>query len=294
MRILVAMVHYFAAEADPRHSSTDAARRDARTRIVETVVEGYRGLFGRPVTLDIASRCFQRGPGGGDGIDLALVAMPGCRLLSDDFCARHGVRVLEHRPENPRMLGFHAHELFAAEAHAYDLFVFTEDDLRPADPALFAKIAWFNARHGDARVLLPQRFEWNPGGPALKTYVDGDLRPGFVDPLLARHADADMLHDAAFGRPLLFRRARNPHSGFFAVTQAQLGHWLRQPHWLDRDCGFVSPLESAATLGLAKTFAIYKPFGRGADFLELQHLDTRFSGMKLPFAGDGPPARGAA
>lgn len=287
MRVLVAIVHYFAGEDDPRHSSTDARRREERTGVVGTVVDGYRGLFGRPATIDIAAKRFEPGPGGGDEVDIALVTVPGCSLLDEAFCRRRGVTRIERRPDNPRMLGFHAHELFAAHAHAYDLFVFTEDDLRPADPWLFAKIADFNARHGDGRVLSPNRFEWNPGAGAIKTYVDGDLREGFVAPLLAHVSDVDMLHGRAHGRPLLFRRARNPHSGFFAVTQGQLRHWMRQPHWLDRDCGFVSPLESAATLGLAKTFAVFKPFAAAAAHLEIEHLDRRFSAMKLPWAEGG-------
>jgi hypothetical protein len=125
-----------------------------------------------------------------------------------------------------------------------------------------------------------------PGRPAIKTYVDGDLRAGFIDPLLNRLPDQETLVDEALGRTRTFRRARNPHSGFFAVTQAQLGYWMRQPHWLDRDVSFVSPLESAATLGIAKTFSIYKPFGAALSFLELEHMTRSFSGLALPVRPD--------
>jgi hypothetical protein len=38
----------------------------------------------------------------------------------------------------------------------------------------------------------------------------------------------------------------------------------------------VSPLESAATLGLAKTFRLYKPVMAQASWLELQHWGTSF------------------
>ena len=286
MRILVAIVHFFGG-TDPRHGSTDDRRRAARTRVVNEVVQAYRGLFGRPATLDIASRTFQREPGGGDHVDIAVVTVPGHCLLDQTACNAHGATVVEVRPEDPRMLGFHVHELFAQLRSEYDLFVFTEDDLRPTDPDLFAKIGWFNAGHGGARLLFPNRFEWNTNGPAIKTYIDGDLRPGFIDPVLKVVADCDTIEDQVLGRTRVFRRARNPHSGFFAVTQAQLGHWMRQPHWLDRDVSFVSPLESAATLGAVKTFAIYKPFGRSAAFLELQHMENRFSGLDLPMRSDG-------
>jgi hypothetical protein len=98
--------------------------------------------------------------------------------------------------------------------------------------------------------------------------------------------DQDTIEDIVFDRPRTFRRARNPHSGFFAITQAQLGYWMRQPHWLDRDVSFVSPLESSATLGIAKTFSIYKPFGASLAFLELEHLTRSFSVLDLPVGPD--------
>jgi hypothetical protein len=164
MRILVAIVHFFGGSGKPGHGSTDERRRGSRTQVVSQVVQAYRGLFGRPATLDIASRSFQPQPGAGDLVDIAIVTVPGHSLLSAEFCAAHAATVVEVTPDDPRMLGFHAHELFARLHSAYDLFVFTEDDLRPSDPDLFAKLAWFNARHGGTRLLAPNRYEWNPGG----------------------------------------------------------------------------------------------------------------------------------
>lgn len=287
MRILLALVHYFKAEADPRHASVNGALQTARRQRAQAVVEAYRGLFDRPATIDIESKRFQRGPGGGDELDIAVLTVPGCSLLDDPFLDRHRAVRIEVQPDNPRMLGFHVHELFARLRAEYDLFCYSEDDLRPTDPDLFAKLVWFAGETGGQRVLAPNRYEWNPAGAAIKTYIDGDLRGGFVDPLLAYRPDVDAIQLSALGRSRSFRRARNPHSGFFGVTQAQLGHWMRQPHWLDRDCSFVSPLESAATLGLAKTFPVFKPFAASAGFLELHHLDTRFSSLDLPWESQG-------
>lgn len=282
MRILVALVHYFAGEQNPRHSSTNAARRDERAGVVRATIDSYRGMFGPPAILDIAGPRFIAGVGTGDEIDIALITVPGCSLVDDDFCRARGVTKLEYRPQNPRMLGFYAHELFAELHSRYDMFAFTEDDLRVSDPMLFAKIAWFNHVHGDRRLLQPNRFEWNGAGPGIKTYVDGDLPRAVIDPLLARVPDQDGLALDALGRSWTLRRALNPHSGFFAITQTQLGLWMRDPHWLDRDCSFYSPLESSATLAVAKSFSIYKPFAASAGFLELQHLDSRFTTMNLP------------
>ena len=52
--------------------------------------------------------------------------------------------------------------------------------------------------------------------------------------------------------------------------------WVSREHWLDGDSSFVSPLESAATLGIAKTFRLYKPVMAIGSWLELQHWGTSF------------------
>jgi hypothetical protein len=287
MRILVAIVHYFRAEQAPKHASVDGTLTEKRRCRTQSVIEAYRGLFGRPATIDIATKRLQLGPGNGHDVDLAVVTVPGCSLLDPEFLGSHGVTRVEAEPDNPRMLGFHVHELFARLHSEYDLFVYTEDDLRPTDSDMFTKVRWFAAAGDGRRVLAPNRFEWNTAGPAIKTYIDGDLRAGLADRLMAFRPDVDHIEMNALGRARVFRRARNPHAGFFALTQAQLVYWMDQPHWLDRDCGFISPLESAATLGVAKTFSIFKPFGASADFLELQHLDARFSSLRLPWESTG-------
>jgi hypothetical protein len=53
-------------------------------------------------------------------------------------------------------------------------------------------------------------------------------------------------------------------------------YWSRQPHFLDRDTSFIGPLESAATLGIMRTFRIYKPTTSNAGFLEVQHSGQGF------------------
>jgi hypothetical protein len=55
-----------------------------------------------------------------------------------------------------------------------------------------------------------------------------------------------------------------------------MAHWANQPHFLDRDTSFIGPLESAATLGIMKTFRIYKTAPNQANFLEIQHFGTAF------------------
>ena len=278
MRVLLAIIHYFRAEEGSRHSSTDAQRRDQRAAVLRQAIESWRGTLGATTALNIEHKRFERIRGAVDGLDIVVLTNGSDHLLDEDHAKARGVRHVTVRVENPRMLGFAARRLFAEARNAYDLFCYSEDDLRLTDPGFVAKIAAFQDAFGWRRLLMPNRFEWNPAGPTLKTWIDGDLRAGATEGWRAPLPDEDFLRLGATA----FRRALNPHSGFHALTAVQLAHWMRQPHFGDDDCAFVSPLESAATLGVLKTFPIYKPFGPDAGFLEIEHLDTRFSGMALP------------
>jgi hypothetical protein len=55
-----------------------------------------------------------------------------------------------------------------------------------------------------------------------------------------------------------------------------MSHWASRPYFLDRATGYIGPLESAATLGGMRTFAVYKPAPRSADFLEVEHFGRAF------------------
>ena len=285
MRALLALVHYFKAEEGSTHSSTDAHRRDQRAAVLRRVIESWRGSLGPTTTLNIETKRFDRLRGAVDGLDIVVVTNGTDHLLDEAFARARGVRHVKAQVDNPRMLGFAAHRLFADLRHAYDLFCYSEDDLRIVDPGFIDRLRAFQDAFGWKRLLMPNRFEWNPAGPTLKTWIDGDLRPGATATWRDALPDEDFLHLPMPGRgPVTFRRAMNPHSGFFALSATQLAHWTRQKHFLDLDCAFISPLESAATLAVLKTFPIYKAFGPDAGFLEIEHVDNRFSSMKLPGA----------
>jgi hypothetical protein len=285
MRVLLALIHYFKGEAESRHSSTDERRRDQRAAVLRRVIDSWRGNLGPTTTLTIETKRFDRLRGAIDALDIVVLTNGTDHLLDEDFATSRGVRHVAAQVDNPRMLGFAAHRLFAEQRNAYDLFCYSEDDLRILDPGFIDRLRAFHDAFGAQRLLMPNRFEWNVAGPTLKTWIDGDLRPGVTEAWRDALPDDPFLHLPMPGRaPVAFRRALNPHSGFFALSAAQMAHWTRQKHFLDGDCSFISPLESAATLGMMKTFPIYKAFGPDAGFLEVEHIDNRFSSMKLPGA----------
>jgi hypothetical protein len=255
MRILLTIAHFFRAEEGSNHSSTDAHRRDQRAAAIRSVIDAWRGHYGPVYGINVWQKRFEPMIGVADQLDIIVLVNGDNHLLDADYCRSRGVRLYDAKLDNPRMLGFTAHKLFADARNLYDVFAFSEDDLRLTGSDMIQRILAFQDDYGWRRVLFPNRFELNPRG-----FLKG--RQG--------------------ARPLTFQRATNPHCGFFALTAAQLAHWIAQPQFGDQDCSFISPLESAATLGILKTFPIYKPFGRDMGWLEIEHLDTRFSGMNLP------------
>jgi hypothetical protein len=246
------------------------------------VIDSWRGHYGAVSSINVWQKKFEPMAGVADQLDIIVLVNGENHLLDAEYCRSRGVRLYDAKLDNPRMLGFTAHKLFADARNIYDVFAFSEDDLRPTGGDLVPRILAFQDDFGWRRVLFPNRFEWNQRGPALKTYIDGMLRPGLLAPFETALPDERFVKGRQGARPLSFQRATNPHCGFFALTAEQLAHWVAQPHFGDQDCSFISPLESAATLGILKTFPIYKPFGRNMGWLEIEHLDTRFSGMSLP------------
>ena len=111
-----------------------------------------------------------------------------------------------------------------------------------------------------------------------KLYIDGALPADFLERYLTDPHPPLPYQDGLWGS-VKFESPRNPHAGCFVLTPDQLRHWSQQSWWLDGDCSFISPLESSATLGLLKTFNLYKPSYASAMFLEAQHWGTSFLGL---------------
>ena len=294
MRILLTIAHFFRAEEGSIHSSTDAHRRDQRAMAIRSVIDAWRGHYGTVFNINVWQKRFEPMIGAADQLDIIALVNGDNHLLDADFCRSRGVRLFDAKIDNPRMLGFSAHKIFADARNLYDVFVFSEDDLRPTGSDMIPRILAFQEDFGWRRILFPNRFEWNVRGPTLKTFIDGMLRPGLLLPFDEALPDERFLRGRQGARSIGFQRATNPHCGFCALTAPQLAHWVAQPYFGDQDCSFISPLESAATLGILKTFPIYKPFGRDMGWLEIEHLDTRFSGMNLPGRKPAPTSeRGA-
>jgi hypothetical protein len=177
------------------------------------------------------------------------------------------VIVREREVAEPLLLGFEAQEEFVRRAEAADWFLYLEDDVLLEDALVLEKLSYFNSGAPPNALLLPHRYEFWRG---RRTYID-----------LVSKTSADI---CSWNRLTVlevggwrFAEFENPHSGFYALSRAQLRRWLDSGrHWYGR-ISFVAARESAATGCLAESFRLYKPHPDNMSFLEVRHLDTKYS-----------------
>lgn len=288
MRLLFAIPHFFdPAPAERRHGSLGG---DPRPRIesLANCLAGLRQQFGRPQCVIDIGRMTTTPANHATAVHLdVVVCTTGPRHLLDRLTLGPGYFVHHPTEADSRLLGFECHAVLRDRLGAYDYYCFLEDDLLIRDPWLFVKLRWFARQFGDEALLQPNRYELARGRIVHKAYVDGPLRPD-VTARFQDVSDTPLLEAEPFGQRVVFRRTLNPHSGAIFLNARQMQVWASKPYFLDRDTSFVGPLESAATLGIMKTFRIYKPAQETGAFLEVEHPGTRFlSRIRLP----NPPGK---
>ena len=283
MRLLFVIPHYFKVNASEDSPPELRGRHGSITSPAELRVDAVRR------TVMALHQSFGRSQ--------AMIRHADRRTTSANEAVRHEVHVviftagqehLLHRADlpaglyhqfpvdgDPRQLGFHCHDILRDRWGNYDYYGYLEDDLSIADAWFFEKLRWFNSHLGDDHLLMPNRYEKAIGLAYDKCYLDGDLSAHVTKPF-QNIAEAPELKSSVLGRPVRFVRPLNPHSGCFFLNSAQMQMWMEQPHFGSRATSFIGPLESAATLGVMKTFRIYKPAPENASFLEIEHHDSRF------------------
>lgn len=272
---MFAIAHFFNPSGEGKHASQ---RKDPRPRIqaLAVAIASLHQVFSKSqCTIDIGQRvAVPANQLQAHEIDIVICTTGNYHLLGQLPLPAH---FYKHHPTQtePMLLGFACQELLRDSLGQYDYYCFLEDDLILFDPWFFIKLAWFSKMTSTRHLLQPNRYEVSPQGLVRKAYIDGDLAPRVTAPFQNVREEPE-LQGQVMGSPVIFRRALNPHSGCYFLNAAQMAYWAEQPYFLDRDTSFVGPLESAATLGIMKTFKIYKPAPALAGFLEIQHYGNGF------------------
>lgn len=288
MKVLLAIVHYWDPQGNRRHQSL-RADPGPRVEALKQQILSLRRLASQQYQMHMgAQSIFRTNADHRLKIDLHLVTDGEHTVLEHlepDF--RACIEEVVTQPETGLMLPFEAHrhlgEVMSREAdHGYDLYGYMEDDLVIHDPLFFRKIQWFQEFVGEDEVLLPQRVEFSRRPHVVdKLFIDGPLSSDDQDRLPLRRGGPLLMQVP--GGDVVFETPENPHAGCFFLSSKQLSYWMEQSHWLDFDSGFISPLESGATLGLMKTFQLRKPSFLNASWLEVQHWGTSFHNLiRLP------------
>ncbi len=287
MRILFTLAHYFRQEAKGFHGSEKDPARRLRV-LAETLLALHQTFGPRQALLHPPERATL--PANEDWRHEIEVVV--CTTGDDHLVGHLPAGLCRHHPTaaKPRLLGYECHAVLRDGLGDYDYFCFLEDDILVTDPLLFLKLEWFTGLAGDEALLQPNRFERALRTAVFKLYIDGNLVDPKISPRFQDRTQRPRLTAEFLGRPVVFQRIDNPHSGCFFLNAAQMRRWSEAPYFLDRAEGFWGPLESAATLGIMRSFAVYKPARENAAFLEVLHGDNRYLGRRLKLA-EAPPHR---
>lgn len=291
MRVLFTIPHFFQpAGKAPDGRRYGSLRKDPRPRITALTrcLAALHQLYAGPQCIIDLSRRKTR-PANQQGtceIEVVVCTTQGRHLLDE---LPLGAEYYTHCPTEavPLLLGFECQAVLRDRIGGFDYYCFLEDDLILHDPWLFTKLGWFTRHVGDAGLLQPNRFELGQNRLVQKAYIDGDL-PKRATRRFQDVAQQPQVTGSVLDQHVVFRRPSNPHSACYFLNASQMEQWSRQPHFLDRDTSFIGPLESAATLGVMRTFRIYKPAPENASFLEIEHFGTAFLGNIRP--GDSAQA----
>ena len=225
----------------------------------------------RDLLLNIEQRRIEHLPGRTHARALELeviVCTDGCHALDELLaCFGEQISVRSFALEDPRQLPLAARDHLIHHPDPVDLSVYLEDDLVLLDLQTFDKLDWFLQKTRSEMVLMPHRTESIQRRSLGQLLPDGPIRSGAVQPPFTPARDVLTLTHAA-GRELSFDRPSNPHAGMFAVSRPQVEHLQQQQ--LPRE-GFISPLETAATLTVAAFYPVLKPSLQCRSFLQVEH-----------------------
>ncbi len=275
MRILFTIAHFFNFTIGSKHASGQAKSR-FRLQALGTNITALHQLFGKSQNIiDIEKKlAFGANQFQQSEIDVLICTTGDYHLLNQLHISQN---FYIHNPTKvePLLLGFECQAILRDYLGKYDYYCFLEDDLIMHDPWFFVKLNWFNQNLSNLNLLQPNRYEISSKSLVNKAYIDGNLAPRVTAPF-QNVQEKPIIQGKVMNMPINFGRALNPHAGCYFLNTEQMDYWAKKPYFLDRDTSFVGPLESAATLGIMKTFRVYKAASEQANFLEIQHFGTAF------------------
>ena len=284
-RILITIPHYFNPNRAGKHSSLFSKPED-RAMTFATALSALLAFSNRQLMLSHRDRtAFDVNQKYQYDIKIVICLMKSFNLVKYLPMDRklYSCLIVPEKA-NPKFMGFYCQQVLKQHLGQFDLYGFMEDDLIIRDPLFFSKLFWFAQNQPVDHVLFPHRYEMALRGPAHKTFVDGYLSDKPLKPFTKPAGPQNFTMNYG-GEEIAFDRPSNPHSGCFFITNPQMEKWVQDPDFSKPTGAFISPLESSATLGIYKNFALYKPDFSNASFLEIQHNGSGYAsqvGAEIP------------
>ena len=284
MRLLIGVVHYYKS-GDGRHGSLAADPAPRVQALSELILQLHR-LFGAPAaSLNHMARCVQVVDDQAGALSVRVCVSGDAHVLPQLEHLQDLFTPVDCAPQDPRLLGFacqrHLAEAWAAAEAAgepYDYVAYLEDDIVITDADFFLKLARFNAAFGNTNLLMPNRLETlERQGQLSRFYIDGDYNPAASEAY--RKSGGIQLCLEHLGQPIRFEQPFNLHAGCFFLNRAQASTYFQSGHAAVEDVSFHGPLESAATLGVLKTFQLIKPALSNGRFFTVSHAGRNFMGL---------------
>ncbi len=278
-KILLTIPHYYDPLKKGSHGSL-RSKPEVRAGALAKCINTFHGNFGpKQVMLSHKDRfAYRASEANAYEITVIICAVEGKNLISELPVLRKNFSAKIFKSmDNPKNLGFACQDVLKENLGQYDFYCFMEDDIIIRDAMFFEKLEWFDKTFGAKRLLHANRYELSKAGPAHKVYVDGTLAKR-ATAHISQPEDEKTISATYGAREIVFERPSNPHSGVFFLNQEQMEMWVAKDYFGARDHSFISPLESSASLGIMKTFSLYKPNADHAYFFEVQHHGTGYAG----------------
>jgi len=279
MNILVTIPHYYNFDRSSIHGSSRTSLESRTASLTKTIMSLHQHLGKLQYHVNFLDEIIDDANiESRHNIDIYIITTGTNNIISKLPVESN---LFTHLQSNstPMMLGFECRNILLDNRGKYDYYCYMEDDIILSDPFFFGKLAWFNSITDNYRLLQPNRYEVSIQKLINKLYIDGDV---YIMPEhLFYKLDGEDITSNYFGQQILFHQPLNPHSGCYFLNSEQFDYWSSQKHYNDGDTSLVGPLESAATLGLMKTFSIYKPAPYSANFLELEHFGNAHINITL-------------
>lgn len=287
LKILIAMPHFYKSDPTSEHGyGHDAPEK--RAAIVSDCLRALWLTFAAPRTYSefvlaenghIYVRKSPADTWNACQIDLAICTTTGDEnVLPLLDVPRDWYQHVRAKLDNPRNLGFGCLQYLRQHRGEYDYYGYLEDDCKITDPMFFQKLIWFESLFGPETVLLPHRFCMFRKPTEQKAVGDPEMQEIFMERWMD-YQHRPVLSAPWGGLQLRFIKPRNPHAGCFFLSSAQFERFCAREENFRPTAEFISPLESAATLTMMKTFDVYKADFPQASFFAIEHAGVDVDGM---------------